>query len=247
MIFNMTGGGTSLNFKVVGGTTEPSNPTENTIWVKAEKIGAWYFSTTQPDGLQELDVWIAVEPSSDFEFNALKKNAIQVCPAYVKQYVNGALTDVIAKIHKDGAWVVLENKKYVFKSGEGALETITKASAGDRYYVTIGTERIEGHGYDNSSAADYVSFYTARKDLTGYNTLYFDVQVTEAWSGEEPRFGVASSTIPATSSGASKFTTYTVVKKGNRQTIAVDISSKDSGYIGAWGVGNFYVYNIWYK
>ena len=143
--------------------------------------------------------------------------------------------------------VELAYSVYVFKSGDGALETISKASATDRYYVTIGNEYIEGHGYDSSSAADYVSFYTAHKNLAGYNTLYFDVKVTEAWSGEEPRFGVASSTIPASGSGASKFTTYKVGQKGNRQTIAIDISSNNSGYIGAWGVGNFYVYNIWYK
>lgn len=35
MIFNTTGGGgTPLNFKVVDGTTAPTNPKENTIWVK---------------------------------------------------------------------------------------------------------------------------------------------------------------------------------------------------------------------
>lgn len=52
MIFNMTGGGGSaagLNFKVVGGTTQPSNPSENTIWVNTDKeITGWIFSAKNP-------------------------------------------------------------------------------------------------------------------------------------------------------------------------------------------------------
>ena len=43
------GGGADLNFKVVGGTTEPSNPKENTIWVETEeKIPSWIFSAENP-------------------------------------------------------------------------------------------------------------------------------------------------------------------------------------------------------
>lgn len=43
------GGGTSLNFKIVGGTTEPSNPTENMIWVNTDTpITNWIFSADNP-------------------------------------------------------------------------------------------------------------------------------------------------------------------------------------------------------
>lgn len=242
-------GGTELNFEVVGGTTEPTSQNENTFWINTDTpITSWIFSATQPTGVDGM-VWIVTDITSTMEFNVLKENGIQIYPTSAKQYIDGAWVDVTAYSYRDGEWKLLISQIYVFKSGEGALETITKAAAepADRYYVTIGNDYIEGHGYHSSSSADYVSLYTARKDLTGYNTLYFDVHVTEAWSSEEPRFGVASSTIPASSAGASKFTTYKVVKKSNRQTIAVDITSKDSGYIGAWGVGNFYVYNIWYE
>lgn len=48
MIFNMSGGGgAALNFKVMGGTAEPSNPKENTIWVNTNNpITGWQFSST---------------------------------------------------------------------------------------------------------------------------------------------------------------------------------------------------------
>lgn len=49
MIFNESGG-TSLNFKVIGGITEPSNPKENTIWVNTgTEITSWDFSATEPN------------------------------------------------------------------------------------------------------------------------------------------------------------------------------------------------------
>jgi hypothetical protein len=40
-------GGTELNFDIVGGTTEPTNPTENMIWVNTNvEIADYIFSAT---------------------------------------------------------------------------------------------------------------------------------------------------------------------------------------------------------
>lgn len=44
-----SGGGAPLNFKVVGGTSQPSNPKENTIWVNTDKeITGWHFGVENP-------------------------------------------------------------------------------------------------------------------------------------------------------------------------------------------------------
>ena len=115
MIFNMTGGGAALNFKVVPGLTQPGTAAENTIWVKAERVGAWYFSATQPEGLQEWDVWFPTGTGSTVEFNALRRNGVQVYPISAKQYVSGVLVDVEARIHQSGEWVDLS--LYLFKDG----------------------------------------------------------------------------------------------------------------------------------
>lgn len=46
---NTGGGGGGLNFKAVGGTTAPTNPKENMIWVNTDqKITGWNFSATDP-------------------------------------------------------------------------------------------------------------------------------------------------------------------------------------------------------
>lgn len=105
MILNMNGGGASLNFKVVSGTTAPSNPSENTIWVNTDKeITGYYFSATQPKNMVEGEVWILTGTFSPVEFNAMKKNGIQVYPCSAKQYVSGAWKDVTSKSYQNGAW-----------------------------------------------------------------------------------------------------------------------------------------------
>ena len=110
MIINTSGGGTGLNFKVVGGTTQPggggggSAPKENTIWVNtATKITSWEFSATQPTGVEGM-VWIQTGTASQTPFNALKKNGITVYPLSAKQYVGGAWVTKDAKVYQGGAW-----------------------------------------------------------------------------------------------------------------------------------------------
>ena len=99
------GGGPGLNFKVVGGTSQPTNPRENTIWINTSTtITDWVFSTTQPTSATGR-VWILTDTFSNAEFNALKKNGIYVYPISAKQYVSGAWKDVTVKSYLNGAWV----------------------------------------------------------------------------------------------------------------------------------------------
>lgn len=105
---NLGGGGTSLNFKVVGGLTQPANPQENTIWVKTDvKITSWEVSGDVPSYPAEGMVWIASGVSGHVEINVLKKNAIQIFPSYVKQYVGGIWAQLESLIYQGGEWIDL--------------------------------------------------------------------------------------------------------------------------------------------
>ena len=116
------GGGSGLNFKVVG-NPQPSSPAENTIWVNTDiPITSYVFSATEPTEPAEGMVWIKTDNSGPVEINALKKNQIQVYPVSVKQYVNGAWVDVVAKIYQDGTWKDLA--LWLFNSGD-MCETVT--------------------------------------------------------------------------------------------------------------------------
>ena len=97
-------GGAALNFRVVG-NPQPANPKENTIWVNTDvKITGWVFASAEPEAPADGMVWISTGASSSVEFNALKKNGIQVYPLSAKQYISGAWVGVSIKVYKDGTW-----------------------------------------------------------------------------------------------------------------------------------------------
>ena len=164
---NAGGGGGGLNFSVVGGTSHPANQKENTIWVNTEtEISGWVFSAEEPGEPAEGMVWISTGLSSTVEFNALKKNGIQVYPTSAKQYISGAWVSVTAQTYQDGAWsgwltteylVQDGNAKYAFSKNDTGVSITTSSG----YYVFKGS----GGGYWG---------IWATADLTGYNTVKTD-------------------------------------------------------------------------
>lgn len=111
------GGGAVLNFKVVGGEKQPSNPAENTIWVNAANEPTGYaFSATEPAEPADGLVWILVSTNGSVSFNALKKNDLQVYPAKCRQYISGAWVDKEALIYQNGEWI--KWRTYLFDNGD---------------------------------------------------------------------------------------------------------------------------------
>lgn len=140
-----TGGGSGLNFQVVGGTTAPRNPKENMIWVDTDvKITSWIFSANEPENPKPGMVWISTGSSSIVAFNALKKNGIYVYPISAKQYIAGGSTSILgeallgemvlgsttstdpqwvnktAKSYHEGKWV--DWIVYLYNSGDSCVD-----------------------------------------------------------------------------------------------------------------------------
>lgn len=113
---NLGGGSGGLNFKVVAGLTQPGSATGNTIWVMAENMTGWIFSASEPAEPVEGIVWISTGTGSHVEFNALKKNGIQVYPLYAKQYVGSAWVDVTAMSYQDGEWVEWFTGEFLYRT-----------------------------------------------------------------------------------------------------------------------------------
>ena len=110
------GGGANLNFKVVGGTTEPASPKENTIWVNTDTaITSYVFAAAEPAEPVEGMVWITTGNASSAEFNALKKNCIQVYPLSAAQYVSGAWAAKPVQTYRSGAWT--DFATYLYHAG----------------------------------------------------------------------------------------------------------------------------------
>lgn len=170
--------GVELNFDVVPGLTRPETAAENTIWVETEKIGAWYFSPLQPEGMQEWDVWFIVSTSSSIEFNALKKNGIQVYPVSAKQYVSGKLNNVAAMSYQGGEWVNWIPEGYIYAAGN-ECEHITggwRASGN----VTKNSSNMHVLAEDSKSASVETANYI---DLTNYDYVHINILVSDGSKG----------------------------------------------------------------
>lgn len=183
---NAGGGGGGLNFKVVGGTSAPSSPKENTIWVNTSVvITGWVFSATAPSSPAAGLVWIPTGESSAVDFNALKKNGIQVYPVSAKQYVGGAWVDKTAKIYQGGAWKELVT--YLYNKGDectdltgGWAATAAKPSGSGSTAVspavTKGTDSITLSMYSGYGNYRIGYLATAKSiDLTNYSKITINV------------------------------------------------------------------------
>lgn len=170
------GGVAGLNFEVVGGTTEPASPKENTIWVNtAEKITSWVFSATEPEAPEEGLVWIYTSTVSNVEFNALKKNGIQVYPISAKQYVSGAGVDVTAKSYQGGAWVDWIDRNLLYDLKDNELVTGGWVSNGSDITLTDNSGVLQ---IGNTAHNTWDFYYTKNKiNLNGINTLCFTGQI----------------------------------------------------------------------
>jgi hypothetical protein len=136
-----------LNFSIKAYPSETElmadNPKENTIGViTTTTISSWCFSSKEPSEPVVGMVWISIGTSSTVEFNALKKNGIQVYPIRAKQYVGGAWKSVEAKSFQNGVWA--EWVTYLFKDG-------------NEYTDLTGGWTNEGYSYNGYGFGQFVN------------------------------------------------------------------------------------------
>ena len=97
------GGGGGINFKIVGGTTQPTGK-ENLIWVNTSTpITNWAVSPNQPENPTEGMVWI--EDGDANGINILKKNAVEIFPSRCMQYADGEWKAQESYLYRNGGWV----------------------------------------------------------------------------------------------------------------------------------------------
>lgn len=173
-----SGGGAAQNFKIVGGTAQPSGPSENTIWVNTDtKITSWVFSARSPEVPAEGMVWVATVTSSRVAFNALKKNSIEICPISAKQYVDGAWVNRPAMIYQNGEWNEWYINFYlsgVFSAQYETSEKLTPSNA----VITYNESDIELSTVAGKTSEVYVVI--GEVDLTNLSKLVLTGTFTKA-------------------------------------------------------------------
>lgn len=198
--FKHGGSGVPLNFKVVG-NPQPTNPKENTIWINTDvKITSYQFAATQPSSPTAGMVWIPTGTSSTAEFNALKKNGIQVYPVSAKQYVSGAWVDKTAKSYQGGKWVDWWNgelyksgNEYTSVTGGWVGKALRGNQSGSDLAPTITRNTGSIYAVMNTSAKGGVLHTKNKIDLTNYKTITFKGTIKSTNASAAVGFGVWSS------------------------------------------------------
>lgn len=153
------GGGAPLNFEVVG-NQQPDNSKENTLWVNTDvKITSWIFSATEPENPAEGMVWFSVGTSSPVEFNALKKNGIQIYPLSAKQCRKSTVFRYI-KLQMDeldGTGKTVQFSDIRFVDDNGGLFAYPSGTTVSASIEAVSTSENETKLIDNNADTKYCS------------------------------------------------------------------------------------------
>lgn len=237
-----------LAFRVQGGV----KVTNLTGYFQLEK-GSVATSFVKGDATGQ--VWVVTGASSTVKFNALKKNGIEVYPLEVKQYVNNAWVDKVAKSWQNGEWG--EWAFYLYNSGN-VYSNITGGWVVNTY-GSNGVAKLNSNSitlsYSNLSLSWSGAGTKQSIDLSKYSTLKFDMVLNDTSEpyGGKAVVGVTSSMVKhanITSSsnvgGTNTFLAKTAPSAdGVRREVSVDISNVSSGYISIYGIMKATIYKVW--
>lgn len=232
--FKHGGGGSSpLNFRVVGGTSAPSSPRENDIWVNTgTAIPSWSMAVDAPENPANGMVWVETGAFSSAAFNAVKKNQLLVYPLTAYQYLAGSWTKVTAKSFIGGAWRdwwagqlydygteypditgALTAYAMDFSGSDSRKPTITKNA--NNIVITTNSTNYSGG----------LAYWAKKIDLTNHNALKFNGSCVDS-SQNRARILVLSS-----------ISTSSVVASGVPKTVADDVEIDISALNGEYYIG----------
>lgn len=170
---NTSGKSGSLNFEIIGGTTEPTNPSENMIWINTDaEITCWIFDLTQPTSPTEGMVWIHTGTDDLGVFNAATDgNALYVYPISAQHYISGEWVEKTVKAYRNGEWKAWLEDLWLIKLGS-LQQSLARAYAdSEKGFLYRGTNSTTGVYEFMVDEAGYHYIAFGPIDLTNYSTL----------------------------------------------------------------------------
>ena len=250
-------GGSQLNYQIIGGTTEPSSPSENDIWVNTSTaIGNHFISAYEPASPSEGDIWITTGTPSSIPFNILTgSDEIYVYPQAVFQYISGSwVIRPEVKIYQNSAWQDFLYAIYWYSNQNGfQLERKSGAWLGNNSTLPSSTSGDDDDGYhywrvyQNAGNASWGVATTGLVDLTDVKGIYYDFRIVSL--GRDSCGPAVWKSTPTTSAATGTFTSDYL---GVRHVYSLDVSSLTGSYYVGWRGGtsgstniNVYQYRIW--
>lgn len=218
---NARGGGGGLNLKVVGGTTQPTNPRENTIWANTTTaITGYVLSPTQPENGTEGLVWLKTADSG-VEINVGRKNAVLLHLAMSQVYSSGSWKAVEGYVYKSSAWVQF-GFLALYKDGIFSTDHTEKVVKGsityaDTYYTAV----------TNGGAAGEAYVVFGPLSLNGCNAVTMRAKFIAP--NTNTRFAIMVAKVATATRNNVELKTEVNITDKSENTISLDISTLGSG------------------
>nr|DAP58886.1 MAG TPA: hypothetical protein [Caudoviricetes sp.] len=194
MIFNVTsGGGSGLSLRVLGGTTQPTNPREGTILVNTSALKPDYIlSATQPGSPASGLAWIKLG-SNGVSLPVDKKGTLAITLAGCAVWSGSTWDNVDAWVYTGGKWVQFSSTiVYLYNKGDlctditgGWKATAWPFNSGEYgraptvdYKDTYVNLSINGGGNNYSGVFEPIN----KIDLTGVKTILFKLNSVSSTS-----------------------------------------------------------------
>ena len=171
--------GAGLNFEVVGGTIQPINPKENTIWVNTSNtITSYVFASQTPSNPTEGMVWFSIGAKSPLYMSLLTDNSIIPGLIGTSQYISGSWVSKSTLCYVNGKWTsyklyLIENAKINKDVTDWTPKAATLTGSGNATALSVsyGTDYITLSQTGNYNTG---MFHTTQKiDLTPFSSLRF--------------------------------------------------------------------------
>lgn len=237
---------------VVGGTTRPSNPAVNTIWVNTSTvIGRVFVQNTTPEYPSAGNVWITLKPSIGNTVNiADDRMLFMVGFGVAYQYISNAWVTMDAELFDGGNWQGLLT--YVYNLGDTCVDI-----CGGWKHLDSGSnnrdEFLSDHMHSNYTSTTGVAgmFITNEDiDLTEFTKIVIDYEVARGNTGSSYTSGLyittANNTYTAANNAKTALLTWHVSSK-MRGNAVVDITNITGAfYIGLYQhFSEYNTYRIW--
>lgn len=183
-----SGTGTDLNFTIVGGTTQPENPKENTIWVNTDiEITGQSFSAKEPSNPIEGMIWIDWNNGDLSQGVSITNDFDAIVYLYkASQYISGLWYVKYAYIYNNNTWLDLPGLEvHIYDQGKQYYKLVTSGYSRDAdtgYNTSLGTVNFNSTGiyiyaYEVSGGQGGIKFFGTESPvyLTDMNTLHIEM------------------------------------------------------------------------
>ena len=173
----------NLNFTVVGGTVQPENPKENTIWVNTDQdITGHVFSAIEPENPAEGVVWVVLGGSIGIEVDAIsdENNIVTIKITGASQYLSGAWVSKSVQVYVNSEWK--NTNIYLYHYGDECTDItggwVSKALGLNSSYPTgtnLTVTRYDDHieAKQTGSGACGVLYCLKKINLSGASMIHF--------------------------------------------------------------------------